>query len=480
MDLCFLKSLHGRATTKSLVAAIIKAIDGGLLRSGEKMPSSRETAQFTGASRTTVVRAFDELIARGYLRGKKGQATFVSCTASPTQTLSFEPAEEEKCQRTATAFPHELLPIRDWQKCMVARYSKLNANQLEAASEKNGTQALKQAICGFLRRTEGILCSARNIVIFTGTASALASIARMTADAGIACENKNSPEYLVFQKHHAIICELSIDSDGARIDAMGTARKGLKWLYITPMGCRTSGITLSDARRYEVLEWARINEGTIIENATGCEFQYQARTTNSLYAQDRSGSVIYHRSLSHLLQPLASLEFLVIPDRLLAQYHEICPESPDRSLIEHQALTEFIDEGLLEKHIRASWKVLRRRRQTLIFALKQSFDSSAEIFSSHAGTEIIVRFAEKWSKDIIVNSALHAGFPLYESELAAADSNRCNEFIFDFSAMAEGKIAGMIQAFASGILESSSFSAPFLSGSLHSHRSALDSRYLHV
>ncbi|HNB22276.1 MAG TPA: PLP-dependent aminotransferase family protein [Candidatus Melainabacteria bacterium] len=452
MDLCFLKSLHGRATTKSLVAAIIKAIDGGLLRSGEKMPSSRETAQFTGASRTTVVRAFDELIARGYLRGKKGQATFVSCTASQPQTLSFEPAEEEKCQRTATAFPHELLPIRDWQKCMVARYSKLNANQLEAASEKNGTQALKQAICGFLRRTEGILCSARNIVIFTGTASALASIARMTADAGIACENKNSPEYLVFQKHHAIICELSIDSDGARIDAMGTARKGLKWLYITPMGCRTSGITLSDARRYEVLEWARINEGTIIENATGCEFQYQARTTNSLYAQDRSGSVIYHRSLSHLLQPL----------------------------IEHQALTEFIDEGLLEKHIRASWKVLRRRRQTLIFALKQSFDSSAEIFSSHAGTEIIVRFAEKWSKDIIVNSALHAGFPLYESELAAADSNRCNEFIFDFSAMAEGKIAGMIQAFASGILESSSFSAPFLSGSLHSHRSALDSRYLHV
>ena len=77
MDLCFLKNLKGRATTRSLVASISQAIDAGMLTKGEKLPSSREIAQFTGSSRTTVVRAFDELIARGYLSGKKGQATFV-------------------------------------------------------------------------------------------------------------------------------------------------------------------------------------------------------------------------------------------------------------------------------------------------------------------------------------------------------------------------------------------------------------------
>lgn len=100
----------------------------------------------------------------------------------------------------------------------------------------------------------------------------------------------------------ARVVEMSIDSAGTRVDAMGTSNKDVQWLFITPTGSRPSGITLSDARRYELLEWARIHAATIIENATGSEFQYSAKTSQSLFAQDPSGSVIYHRSLAGLLR----------------------------------------------------------------------------------------------------------------------------------------------------------------------------------
>jgi len=190
----------------------------------------------------------------------------------------------------------------------------------------------------------------------------------------------------------ARVVEMSIDSAGTRVDAMGTSNKDVQWLFITPTGSRPSGITLSDARRYELLEWARIHAATIIENATGSEFQYSAKTSQSLFAQDPSGSVIYHRSLAGLLHPLAALEFLIVPDKLLPKFRSFYPEQVFSPLMEHMALADFINDGCLEKHIRASWKILRRRRQALIFALKQRFDSKAEIFAAHAGTQIVVRF----------------------------------------------------------------------------------------
>lgn len=454
MDLCFLKNMQGRATTRSLVASITQAVDAGLLSAGEKLPSSREIAQFTGTSRTTVVRAFDELIARGYLTGRKGQATYISNTPCEPALLSFEPPMDLKPATFSGTLPIDLLPIKEWQKCLVHQCSKLTANQFTSDTVQE-LRALKQAICGFLRRTEGILCTPSNVVVFTGTAHAMQSLARLTVNEGMACENKGSAAFELFQKHGALVSELSIDSAGARIDAMGTAAMGLKWLYVTPTGSRPSGITLSDARRYELIEWARMHSGTIIENATGTEFQYAAKSSPSLFAQDRSNSVIYHRSLTGLLHPLVNLEFMVIPDRLLEKFHASCPELITPPLIEHLALTDFINDGFLEKHIRSAWKVLRRRRQMLIFALKQRFDCKAEIYSSHAGTQIVVRFDNQWTKESIVKAAKIAGLPLSENDLFCPDSPNCiSEFIIDFSAMDEASTEQKIQVLASELTQS--------------------------
>lgn len=449
MDLCFLKSLQGRATSKALVASISQAIDTGLLSSGERLPSSREVAQFTGTSRTTVVRAFDELIARGYLNGRKGQATFVSQTLGESPPLSFEPPVEDKPPTFSGRLPLELLPLKEWQRCVALQYTKLTSKQFDTEWRTQDLHALKQAICGFLRRTEGILCFPGNIVVFSGTARALNCIAKLTANGGLACENKGSAAFELFQKNGAQVSELSIDSAGARIDAMGTAASSLRWLYVTPTGSRPSGITLSDARRYELIEWARINSATIIENATGSEFQYTAKSSPSLFAQDRSNSVIYHRSLSALLHPLVNLEFLVVPDRLLDQFHSCCPGLATAPMIEHLALSDFINDGFLEKHIRAAWKILRRRRQMLIFALKQRFDKQAEIYATHAGTQIVVRFESQWSRVAILQAAEASGMPLCTNDLfCSSTGNHAAEFIIDFSAMLEVDAEKTVDAFA--------------------------------
>ncbi len=453
MDLCFLKSLQGRATTKSLVASISDAIDRGLLARGERLPSTREVAQFTGTSRTTVVRAFDELIARGYLTGKRGQATYVALSQAPGAVISFQPPVEEKLPTFCGKLPVNLLPVRDWQKCMTLQYSRMLGVGHSSDSRPTDLYSLKLAICGFLRRTEGILCAPANVFVFTGTDSALAAVARMTAGSGVACEKRGSAAFDLFEKTGARVVELSIDSAGPRVDAMGTLSEDLRWLFLTPTGSRPSGITLSDARRYELLEWARMHSGTIIENVTGSEFQYSAKTNLSLFAQDRSGSVIYYRSLAGLLHPLATLEFLVVPDNLISKFQSFFTNQAITPLLEHMALAHFINDGCLEKHIRSAWKILRRRRQALIFALKQRFDSKAEIFASHAGTQIVVRFHDKWSRIEIIEAAQTAELALAENEIASGTSSHSIgfEFVIDFSALPEDKVESVVTKFAASL-----------------------------
>ncbi len=456
MDLCFLKNLKGRATTRSLVASISQAIDAGMLTKGEKLPSSREIAQFTGSSRTTVVRAFDELIARGYLSGKKGQATFVEqlCRSNDKELISFEPPAKENQPTFSGKLPVELIPVRDWQKCLALQYSKLLAGSSGCEPPFHNLGSLKQAICGFMRRSEGILCSPASVFVYTGTDSALLDLARMTAGTGLACETKGSAAYELFRKAGAKVIELSLDNSGPRVDAMGTSAQDLQWLYITPTGSRPSGITLSAERRYELLEWSGIHAATIIENATGTEFQYSAKSNPSLFAQDRSGSVIYYRSLAGLFHPLTNLEFLIVPDKLLDEFLSFHPEPDTAAQSEHLALADFINDGYLEKHIRSSWKTLRRRRQALIFALTQRFDRKLEIFASHAGTQVVIRTHQNWAKSEVSEAARAAGLTVAENEIVYADREaHCDtEYTIDFSTLQENQAERAVGIFASELM----------------------------
>ena len=64
-----------------LVGAIIDRIADGALADGDRLPSTRALAQQTGLSRGTVVRAFDELAAAGFVSSRQGSGTRVSTGA---------------------------------------------------------------------------------------------------------------------------------------------------------------------------------------------------------------------------------------------------------------------------------------------------------------------------------------------------------------------------------------------------------------
>jgi GntR family transcriptional regulator/MocR family aminotransferase len=89
-DLPFIGTLDrgSRDLSKQLAEAFRQAIGKGDLRGGEVLPSTRAVAQALGIGRGTVVEAFEQLIAEGFLDSRRGASTRVTRTASEQRPVA--------------------------------------------------------------------------------------------------------------------------------------------------------------------------------------------------------------------------------------------------------------------------------------------------------------------------------------------------------------------------------------------------------
>src|SRR5215217_7601033 len=63
---------------RQLYAALRSAILSGQLSGGTQLPATRTLAAGLGVARATVVQAYEQLAAEGYLAGRTGNGTFVA------------------------------------------------------------------------------------------------------------------------------------------------------------------------------------------------------------------------------------------------------------------------------------------------------------------------------------------------------------------------------------------------------------------
>jgi GntR family transcriptional regulator/MocR family aminotransferase len=177
-----------------------------------------------------------------------------------------------------------------------------------------------------------------------------------------------------FRSHGADVRTIAVDDQGFNVKRMRDTVESADWLYLTPSGQDPTGTILSESRRIEVLNWAQARGAAIIEDGWDSDFHYGGPVIPPLQAMDNQGCVIYMHTFWRLLFPLVSTAFVVIPEKLIPLFRNSKHISDHQyPLIEHYVLTKFIKDGDFENHIRSSWKVLRERRQAMIFELNKHF-----------------------------------------------------------------------------------------------------------
>ena len=159
---------------------------------------------------------------------------------------------------------------------------------------------------------------------------------------------------------------IAVDQDGLDTSQLA-GLSDCRVAYVTPSHQYPSGVTLSLARRLELLEWAEREQAWIVEDDYDGEYRYSGTPLAPLAALDRQGRVLYVGTFSKVIFPALRLGYLVVPPTLVEPLAQLRTLSMRHSEIGTQAvLAEFIARGHFQRHIRRMRRAARSRRDALL------------------------------------------------------------------------------------------------------------------
>jgi GntR family transcriptional regulator / MocR family aminotransferase len=401
-----------------LYTALRAGILGGRLRPGSRLPATRDLAAQYGLSRGTVVSAFDELKAEGYLHGSRGSGTYVS-SVLPENLLqvAVEPKPRPSVSKLrphrlssygvrVQPFPNlenrptrafranlpalDLFPTRIWTRIAERRLRHLSIPQL-LGCDTMGYLPLRRAVADYLNTSRGTRCAPEQVMIVSGTQEALDLTGRLILNPGDqACVEE--PGYpgaaMAFEAMGAKICAVPVDSEGMELPGPG-ARKA-KLLYITPGHQFPAGVTMSLARRLQLLAWARRSCALIFEDDYDSEFRYAGRPIPALQGLDQDRVVLFAGSFSKVLFPALRLGYLVLPPDLVDRFAAAKSVlNRHAAPFEQTVLCDFITEGHFGRHLRRMREVYAERLSILVESARRKLAGLLELSSVEAGLQTV-------------------------------------------------------------------------------------------
>ncbi|MGW4801801.1 MocR-like pyridoxine biosynthesis transcription factor PdxR, partial [Nonomuraea sp. NPDC004297] len=375
-------SLEGRGDLAAQIyRQLLDAILDGRLRSGERLPPTRELARRLEVSRNTVALAYDRLGADGFLVGRAGAGTFVAAEpvrgrAAPegvvrprTVWAGLDPPPGPPTARYdfRVGVPDaRLFPMETWRR-LVARELRASA---AGYGDPAGHGPLREAIARHVGLSRSVHAGPDDVLITNGAQQALDLVGRVLIEPGavVAVEEPGyPPARLLFRSLGARVASVPVDGEGIDVTAIPHAAS---LVYVTPSHQFPLGTPMSLARRAALLAWAERRRAVIVEDDYDSEFRFGARPLEPLQSLDRAGRVIYVGSFSKTLLPMLRLGFLIAPASLapalraarrLSDWHGELPTQA--------ALARFIDEGLLARHIRKATREYAARHALIVAAL---------------------------------------------------------------------------------------------------------------
>jgi GntR family transcriptional regulator / MocR family aminotransferase len=427
---------------RQLYDSLRRAILKGQLAPGTRLQSSRDMAAELKVSRNTVVNAYEQLLAEGYLEGQVGSGTYVS-RALPEDLLNVK-TPTRRCARArggppalskrgrviasfAASIPRmpdlvrpfqtgvpalDAFPFDTWSK-LLARHWRRPASALLAYGEPQGHAPLRRAVASYLGLARAVRCAPEQVVITDGAQMAFDLAARVLLDPGDAAwvEEPGYPRArAALAAAGARLVHVPVDAEGLDVSAGAGLEPGARLVYVTPSHQFPLGMTMSLPRRLALLDWASRAGAWVVEDDYDSEYRYEGRPLASLQGLDTEGRVVYVGTFSKVLFPSLRLGYMVVPPALVDAFVAARAMSGRHSpSVEQAALTEFIEEGYFGRHVRRMRALSGERQAALIRALRREAGGLLEVEPSPAGMHLVAWLPEGLDDVEVSREALARG-----------------------------------------------------------------------
>jgi len=428
-----------RASTVPIFRQIYMQVRTGVLAGslapGAALPSTRLMAEKLAVARASVVAAYQQLLAEGYITGRSRSGTYVSeelagVVLPVRRRLSPRPFKARSVPQPAQAFAEftqstaqvderpfntgrtlvDARTVEVWRKLTHQAISSLSPRDL-GYSDPCGFIELRRSLCEYLRTARGVRCEPHQIVITTGTQHAIDIAIRVLLSPGDEVWVEDPGYFLTHRQlvlAKACLRAIPVDAEGIRIDQGLRISPKARAVFVTPSHQFPTGVQLSMARRLALLAWARESGAYIIEDDYVSEFRYSGPPLASLQGLDEDERVIYVGTLNKALFPGLRLGYAVLPPALLPAFVSA------RYLIDRQppslyqaVAAEFLRQGHFTAHIRRMRVRYREQRDALAAILASRAPRLLKVEVPDQGMHLIA-YLRNGVSDINIEGAARA------------------------------------------------------------------------
>ncbi len=433
----------GAPLFQQLYDGLRAAILAGALAPGGRLPATRGLARELGVSRNTVLNAYEQLLAEGYLEGKAGSGTYVPQTL-PDELLQARRADGEQGRQTAgqrslsrrgellartpvsvaRGDPRDHRPFRSgvpafdafpfatWGR-LAARRLRRPPPELLGYGDPAGYRPLREAIAAHLATARAVRCEPEQVIVVNGTQQAVDLAARLLLDPGDVAWVEEACYPGTRGALHAPgvrLVPVPVDDDGLDVAAGAALCPAARMAYVTPSHQYPLGVTMGLARRLALLEWARRADAWVLEDDYDSEFRYAGRPLAALQGLDRDGRVIYLGTLSKVLFPSLRMGYLVVPPGLAGPFARARALADRHSPTLAQAVVaDFMAEGHFVRHVRRMRTLYAERQEALLRAARRELGGLLEVAPAETGLQLVGWLPEGCDDRAVSEAARAAG-----------------------------------------------------------------------
>ncbi|OQP61281.1 hypothetical protein A3860_06105 [Niastella vici] len=403
--------------------SVIHEMRKGRVGPGIKLPGTRQMAELLEVHRKTIVRAYEELDAQGWIEMHPSKGTFTSKELpeingrrfSNNQKQNFFPPTTGYTVKVNNSIRTPVLPLRhimgfhDGPDMRLVPTDELGRAYKGVLSrhayfkymsyvETHGIQKFREVLSDYLNTSRGVQTSFENILVTRGSQQALYLLSLVLFSKGDTIIVGDTNYYYadhVFLLAGMQLARVKVDECGIDVEAIEKlcSRKKIKALFITSHHHYPTTVTLSAARRIKLLSLAEKYGFIIIEDDYDYDFHYLSSPMLPLVSADTKGMVVYIGTLSKTIAPAIRTGYIIAPQNLILELSRV------RQLVDTQgdpimelALIEMFEEGHIKRHLKKATLLYHKRRDFLCNLLREQLSDVIDFKTPDGGLAIWAKF----------------------------------------------------------------------------------------
>lgn len=430
---------HSLPLYVQIANGIIQQIQAGVIKKGSLLTGTRQLALLLEVNRQTVVAAFDELYAQGWIEVVPQKGTYVSNTLPNIQPKALKTAKINTNNEVVA--PHDFLqnypiqiPInieqrlafndglpdvrlapRDALARLYAHYIRYGEPSILQYSNILGHIRFRETLSFLLNQTRGLSINPNQLISTRGSQMGIylvASALIRLGDKVVIGQMSYLATNITFEHFGAELLTIPVDEDGMVIDALEEicTTQTIKAVYVTSHHYHPTTVTLKPERRIQLLNLAEKYGFFVIEDDYDYDYHYSNKPILPLASADSSGWVIYIGSFTKKIAPTFRVGYVIASEKIINELGKI------RRIIDRQGdtileccLADMLEDGTLKRHSAKALKEYHQRRDFACKTLKDVLGNNIQFKVPDGGMAIWAKFADNISLPKVAEKALQKG-----------------------------------------------------------------------